>query len=112
MKRILFFLLGVFADLQSTGPLGLNLFMFLVMYLLVINLSKYIPEKTFELMWLGLSLLLFAVLFSGWFLLSVYYAQFLPIKGLVFSYFISLAVYPVVGGINALIVNNCLQEDN
>ena len=88
------FLLGVFADLQSTGPLGLNLFMFLVMYLLVINLSKYIPEKTFELMWLGLSLLLFAVLFSGWFLLSVYYAQFLPIKGLVFSYFISLAVYP------------------
>lgn len=106
------FLLGVFADLQSIAPLGINLFMFLIMYLLVTNLSKYIPEKTFELMWLGLALLLFAVMFSGWFLLSVYYAQFLPVKGMIFSYFISLAVYPVVGGINALIVNNCLQEEN
>ena len=59
----------------------------------------------------ALALLPMAML-SGWLLTSIYYADFLPLKSLVFSYLISVALYPIFGGINAVIVNSCLQDDN
>ena len=86
--------------------------MYLVMYLAVSKLVKYITEKTFEISWIGLSLLLFAVMFMGWFVSSVYYAQFLPLKSFVFSYLLSVALYPVVAGINAFVSNIFLQEES
>ena len=82
------------------------------MFLLVTNLVKYITEKTFEILWIGLALLLPAVMFAGWLMMSMYYACFLPLKGMFFSSLLSVVLYPVVGGINALTANICLQDDS
>lgn len=106
------FILGVISDILSVAPLGIHLFMYLVMYLSVTKISKYINDKTFEILWIGLALLLPVSMLSGWLLTSIYYADFLPLKSLIFSYLISVALYPVFGGINALIVNACLQDEN
>lgn len=106
------FLLGVVSDIMSIAPLGIYLFLYLIMFLLVTNLAKYVTEKTFEILWVGLVLLLPVVMFAGWLMMSVYYACFLPVKAMFFSYFLSVALYPIVGGINALIANSCLQDDS
>lgn len=106
------FILGLFSDVLSIAPFGIYLLMYLLMYLAVSKLVKYITEKTFEISWIGLSLLLFAVMFIGWFVSSVYYAQFLPLKSFVFSYLLSVALYPIVAGVNAFISNVFLQEES
>lgn len=105
------FILGLVSDIMSIAPFGIYLLLYLVTFLFVTNLIKYINEKTFEIMWIGLALLLPFILFVGWFMASVYYASFLPIKAMIFSYFLSVFLYPVIGGINALVVNACLQDD-
>ncbi len=106
------FILGVVSDILSVSPMGFYLFLYLVMFVLVTHLAKYITEKNFEILWVGLMLLMPIVLFCGWLVISVYYTQFLPVKAVFFSYLLSVALYPVVGGINALVVNSCLQDDN
>ena len=106
------FVLGMISDVLSVAPLGIYLFMYLIMYLSVIKISKYINDKTFEILWIGLALLLPISMLSGWLLTSIYYADFLPLKSLLFSYLISIALYPIFGGINALVVNSCMQEEN
>ena len=106
------FLLGLISDIMSIAPFGIHLFLYLIMFLLVTNLVKYITEKTFEILWIGLALLLPAVMFAGWLMMSMYYACFLPLKGMFFSYLLSVVLYPVVGGINALTANICLQDDS
>ncbi len=106
------FILGVISDVLSVAPLGIYLFMYLIMYLSVIKISKYVNEKTFEMLWIGLAVLLPVPMLSGWLLTSIYYADFLPLKSLLFSYLISVALYPIFGGINAVIINKCLQDEN
>ena len=106
------FVLGIFSDVLSIAPFGIYLLMYLIMYLSVVKLIKYITEKTFEISWIGLSLLLFAVMVAGWFVSSVYYAQFLPVKNFLFSYLLSVALYPVVAGVNAWVSNVFLQEES
>lgn len=105
------FVLGVVSDVLSVAPLGIYLFMYLIMYLAVIKISKYVNDKTFDILWIGIALLLPVSMLSGWLLISIYYANFLPIKSLIFSYLLSVALYPVFGGVNAFIVNSCLQDE-
>ena len=106
------FVLGMFFDALSIAPFGIYILFYLTIYVMVMNVSKYITEKTFEILWAGFSLLLAGVMFVGWLVSSLYYAQFVPLKSFLFSYLISVALYPIVAGINAWIMNVFLQDDS
>lgn len=106
------FVLGMFFDILSIAPFGIYMLLYLIMYVMVINISKYITEKTFEILWIGFSLLSAGVMLIGWFVSSLYYAQFVPVKSFLFSYLISVALYPLVAGVNAWVMNVFLQEDD
>ncbi|MBP5399187.1 MAG: rod shape-determining protein MreD [Alphaproteobacteria bacterium] len=106
------FVLGMFFDILSIAPFGIYTLLYLIMYVTVINVSKYITEKNFEILWVGFSLLLAGLMFVGWFMSSLYYTQFLPFKSFLFSYFISVALYPLVAGVNAWVMNVFLQDDD
>ncbi len=103
--------LGIFVDIVSSTPFGNYLFSMLVMYLLVTNLVKYLNGRVFVVLWVGITVLMPICFFVQWLLLSVYYAEPLPVLPLIFSYLVSLAFYPIVGGINAVILNVFLQDD-
>ncbi len=105
------FLLGMAADTVSAAPFGSGLAAMLVMYLLVTNLVKYLNGKVFVVLWIGAAALLPVCLLTRWLVLSIYYQQFLPLSLLFFTYLTSLAFYPVIGGLNALVLNNFLQDD-
>ncbi len=106
------FILGMFFDILSIAPFGIYMLLYLIMYVAVTNVSKYITEKNFEILWAGFALLLAGIMLAGWIVSSLYYMQFLPVKSFVFSYLLSVAVYPIVAGINAWVINIFLQEDD
>ena len=106
------FIFALVCDLLSLAPLGVYLFMYLIMFLAVSNLIKYVSEKTFKILWIGLIVLLLPIMMAGWLMMCIYYAEILPLKSLFFSYLFSISLYPIVGGINAFIVNRFMQEDD
>lgn len=106
------FVLGMFFDVLSIAPLGMYMLLYLIMYVMVTNVSKYITEKTFEILLIGFSLLAAGVMIVGWIVSSLYYAQLVPVKSFLFSYLTSVALYPVVAAVNAWIMNVFLQDDD
>ena len=105
------FILGIFIDIISSAPFGSSLLALLVMYLLVTNLIKYLNGRLFVVLWVGMAVLLAACLLIQWVAVSFYYTQPMPLLPIIFSYLLSLAFYPIVGGINALVLNIFLQDD-
>ena len=105
------FVLGMIADAASAVPFGAGLTAMLVMYLLVTNLIRYLNGRIFIVLWIGIAALLPVCLLTEWMLLSFYHERALPLSLLFFSYLTSLACYPLVGGLNALVLNRFLQDD-
>lgn len=104
-------LLGLIDGSLTSSAFGLGLFAYLVMYLLMINLRKFLAGKSFVVIWYGYMALSLITIFLKWLVADIYYAQFLPIGPLIFSYLIGAAAYPVISMVFALIQNSFLQDD-
>ena len=105
------FILGFISDVISLSPIGSSIISYLLMYVLVMHLIRYLNGKAFIVIWSGLALLLAAALLIKWVVLSIYYNEILPFGILIFSYMVSLAIYPVIGWVNALVLNRYLRDD-
>lgn len=105
------FVLATVTDIFAVGPLGLNLWAELLLYLLVTNTVKYLNGKPFVLLWLVFAVFLSVPLLGKWLAASIFYGQFLSLKMLVFTYFTTLLLYPLVCGINARVLNSFLQGE-
>ena len=97
------FVLGFINDIISTAPFGTNLFEALLLYVLINNFYKFVNGKSFFVVWCGFAVLSLAVMLAKWLLISVYYAQFLPLQVLLFSFFITVAFYPLVSLVNSFV---------
>ena len=105
------YFLGLVTDIITSAPLGSNIFSFLIMYLLVSNLAAYFNAKPFVVTWCGFALFCAFTLLGRWLLVSVYYSQFLPLSFLMFSLFFTIAIYPVVGLVNAYVQNVLMKDE-
>lgn len=105
------FTIGVINDFVSAVPLGVNIFELLFLYVLVSNFLKYFNGKPFEVMWCGFVPAAFLAMFAKWFILSVYYSQFLPFMMLLFSILITIAFYPLVCLINVFVQNKLMTDE-
>lgn len=104
-------ILALFEDVLSAAPFGSNLFSLLLAYVIVTNLAKYFNAKPFVVIWYGFGALAFVVLFAKWFVVSIYYGQFLPLQNLVFCYLLTVAVYPIFSIFNVFIQNTFIKDD-
>lgn len=105
------FFLGLFEDILTSAPLGSSILQLLLLYVLIGYLVKYFNGKSFELLWLWFLPLAFVVMFVRWFVVSVYYASFLPFTLLMFSFLLTAAVYPLVTLINVFIQNILMTDE-
>lgn len=105
------FILGVVADLISASPWGANVFELLILFVLISNFLKYFNGKPFEVMWAGFIPAAFISMFAKWFVLSVYYSQFLPLGMLMFSLLITVASYPIVSLVNVFVQNKLMTDE-
>ena len=104
-------ILGLVEGVLSSAPFGSNLFALLLAYVLITNLSKYFNAKPFVVIWYGFGALAFVVFFAKWFVISVYYGQFLPVQNLFFSYLFTVASYPILSLFNVFIQNAFIKEE-
>lgn len=105
------FLVGIINDFVSAVPLGASVFELLFLFVLVSNFLKYFNGKPFEVMWCGFMPAAFLSMLAKWFILSVYYSQFLPVVMLLFSILITIAFYPLICLINVFVQNNLMTDE-
>lgn len=89
------FILGIFADVLSNTPLGVNVAAFLFLYITSIYLSSWFNVKKFSYSWL-----LFFVATAATFLfkalaVSVFYRRLIPLNYLLFELLLSFTLYPL-----------------
>ena len=105
------YILGLIEDIITAAPLGTNIFSLLVLYLLLTGLSRFFYAKPFIVTWYGFAFLSFITFFCKWFMVSIYYGQFLPVMMVLFSYLFSIAAYPVLSLFNAFIQSYLIQDE-
>ena len=99
------FFLGFASDTISVGPLGSNIIAYLTIYVIVFNISSFFINKPFWVLWYGFSFVLILAELVKWLVVSIFYAEFLPIGRIFFTILFSIAWYPVI-----CFVNNAARE--
>lgn len=104
-------LLGLLDGAVSSTAFGLGLFAYLIIYVLMINLRKFLNGKPFVVNWYGFMAVSLIALLLKWLMATIYWGMFLPITTLMFSYLLGAAVYPLISTILGFIQNSFLQDD-
>lgn len=99
------YLTGVLEDLLSTSPLGINIIMLLVIYIIILNQEKFFYRKTFDVTWWSFSIVAMICFAIKWIIISIYYQKAIPINLMILSYCMTFILYPVIA-----IINNYLKE--
>ncbi len=105
------YLLGLVADILSAVPLGTNIFTYLILYILLLNLGRFFNGKPFVVTWYGFAILSLITLFCKWLMVSIYYSQFLPFAQILFGYLFVVAAYPILSLLNAFVQNYLIQDE-
>ena len=102
-------LLGLAIDGVSGTPFGLNLMVFMLMYILTLTYGSYVNTKPFLISWFGFAVVFLAALFAKWLILSVYYKVFLLTEHIFLTYFATVLIYPLLARINIFVQNTYLR---
>ena len=105
------FFLGLIDDLISNVPMGTNVFAVLILFAFLSNLLRFFNGKSFVITWYGFMFVAFVAFFSKWFILSVYYSQFLPLGMVCFSFLYSVAIYPFLSLVLAFVQNKMIADE-
>lgn len=109
LKSVVF--MGLVDGTLSSSVFGLELFAYLLMYVLTLNLRKFLVGRSFLVIWYGFMAITLVVLLLKWSVAAIYYGQFLPFTPLMFSYLQNAAIYPLISVLLALLQNMFLQDD-
>ena len=105
------YFLGLIDDVISSVPLGTNTFTLLAVYLLLYNINRLLVGKPFNITWYVFMAVAFFGFFVKWLSLSIFYSQFLPFSMVLFSYLVTIAIYPLLSLIFAFVQNKIIQEE-
>lgn len=90
------FLVGVFQDLLSGVPLGVNTFIFLAVYGAVVWQRRFFVGKSFLITWLGFAVVCAAAMMLSWILISVLHLTLVNAEALVYQYLLTLGFFPLL----------------
>lgn len=96
MPFILVFALGLFKDIISGGPPGLNAWVLLLAYGLVVSQRRFFIGKSFPVIWWGFMLLAAGAGSLTWVLTAILSDTVVAPQPGIFSFLMSIAVYPVL----------------
>jgi rod shape-determining protein MreD len=104
------FAIGVFQDILSGLPIGLNAFALLAIYGLVVSQRRYFFGKSFGVLWWGFATVAVVVGAMEWAAMSLLSAQLLPVLPVAIEQFTAAALYPVVAYVFVLTHRSILRE--
>ncbi len=109
LKSVVF--IGLLNGVLSSSIFGLGLFAYLLMYVLMINLRKFLSGRSFLVIWYGFMALSLIVMLIKWLAATIYYGQFLPLTPLMLSYLQGIALYPLISMLLIIVQNLLVQDD-
>lgn len=89
------FILGIFADVLSSAPLGVNIAAFLFLYLISIYLSSLFNIKKFSYSWLLFMGATLATLLFKALAVSIFYRRLIPLNALLLEFLLTFTLYPL-----------------
>lgn len=102
-------LLGVVVDSLSGVPLGTNICVFMLVYLLTMMISSYVNTKPFMISWLIFALIAFVAFLFKWILFCVYYRVILELPNILTTYIVTVLIYPLIARLNMLLQERYLK---
>jgi rod shape-determining protein MreD len=90
------FILGLALDMLQGSPFGVNAFSLLVVFGVVSSQRRFFHGKGFTVVWWCYMMVVAGVLGLNWLLNSLLNGQMIFAMPLVFSYILSIAIYPVL----------------
>jgi rod shape-determining protein MreD len=104
------FAIGIFQDILGGLPIGLNAFIFLVLYGIVVSQRRYFFGKSFGVLWWGFATVAVVMGALEWVLMSALSARFLAVMPIVVEQLTTAALYPVVAYVFVLTHRSILRE--
>lgn len=89
------FILGIFADVLSNTPLGVNIAAFLFLYIFSAYLSSWFNVKKFSYSWLLFFVAAFAAFSFKALAVSIFYRRLIPLNYLLFEFLLTFTLYPL-----------------
>lgn len=93
------FMLGLVEDFASGAPLGMNPLILIIVYVLLANQRRFFTNRSFAVCWAGFAIIASAAMAFSWLLESFYRGQPMPVGPLFLSLVVTIAAYPILGGI-------------
>ena len=90
------FLIGLFQDLLTGGPLGLWPAIYLFVQYIVLSQRNYFQGREQRVVWLGFTVSAFLAALCLWLIMSLMSGGLLPVWGLAVQMTATVAVYPLV----------------
>jgi rod shape-determining protein MreD len=90
------FLIGLFQDILTGAPIGVNAFVFLAVYGAVLSQKRFFIGKSFFILWLGFSLIAAGASVTSWVLLSAFHFTLVEPRTVFFQYLLTLGAFPAV----------------
>ncbi|MHA1569846.1 MAG: rod shape-determining protein MreD [Alphaproteobacteria bacterium] len=104
------FAVGLFVDLVSGVPLGVNGLILLLVYAVVLAQRRFFHGKSFLVVWWGFSLVAAVSAMVIWLLLALLSGQFPAPLPVAFQFGVNLAVYPLASWLLARAQRNLLRR--
>ena len=93
------FMLGLFEDMVTMGPAGINSIILISVSVGLANQRRFFINRPFAVGWAGFAIVAFGATFLRWLLESFYAGEFLSILPLLAQVLVTIATYPVFGWI-------------
>ena len=95
MPALAVFAIGLFQDILSGLPLGVNALIFLLVYAIVLGQRRFFLGKSFLVMWWGFLLIVAGAFLLTWLAVSLLEAAFLDPMPALFQAGVTLAIFPI-----------------
>lgn len=89
------FTIGIFSDLVTGGPIGLNAVVLLTVHWIVAGQRRVFIGKPFPITWLGYLLISMPGCFVYWLIASIYFTTLLAPQPIVGAYIVGILLYPL-----------------
>lgn len=107
------FILGLFADVLSSTPIGINIISFLALYIISSKILFYFNIKKFSYSWILFSLASIITLIFKAILISAFYRKLIPLNFLLLEVALTIALYPIISPFYVWIERRYIHlEDN
>ncbi len=90
------FVIGLFLDLLSGGPVGVNAVVLLLVYGVVLSQRRFLFGKSFAVVWIGFGVVGLSAALVTFIVVSLYHLTPVSPQGFLFQYLITLGLFPLV----------------